>query len=108
VFVAQGTIQLKQDERGQITVVINPICDYRVHHHGKNYTVFVSDDEKHLVLPAEQSFEVHGSMRETLLQSAVGQVKIEIAVDDRKPRVKATSKKYQITGVRVPATPVSR
>lgn len=110
MLVAQGTIQLKQDERGQTRVVINPICDYKVNHNGKNYTVFVSDDKNYLMLPSEQPFAVHDLMREVLVQSAIAQVKIEIeiAVYDKDSKGKAASKEYKITGLRVPAMPVSR
>jgi hypothetical protein len=111
-LVAQGTVQVKQDERGQITIVINPVCDYKVRHKGKSYTVFVSDDNdvNYLMLPTEQSFEVNESMRGALVQSAVGQVKIavELAATGKTPKVEATGQTYKITGVRVPAPPVSR
>lgn len=105
MFIAQGTVLVKQDSKS-VEVWINPTCDYRVHHNGKDYTVFVSDDgNSHLVLTAEL-FEVDPSIGQTLVQCAIGQVKItlEIAIaKDGKPE-----KPHRITGLHVPAKPVSR
>ena len=103
VLGAQGTVRVKQEGR-QITVMINPICDYKVHHKEKNYTVFVSDDgQTHRMLPAETWFEVDESVRTLLVQAAFSQVKVEIAVEE----VAGTPTLYRVTGLQLPS-PVSK
>lgn len=98
MLVAQGTIQVKQDESGKTTVYIDPISDYRVTHKEKKYTVFVEDDgEGWLILEADKPLEAE-SMTDVLVQAAIAKVKVEINID----------KKYKITGLRVPAPPVEK
>ena len=118
VLVAQGAVQVKR-EAGKTTIFIDAISDYKVRHKGTNYTVFVSDRGndaggppdavRYLMLPAEQPFKVDDASMEALVQAAVHQLKIEIElpVTDEMPKVKVDGE-YTISGLRVPAPPVTK
>jgi len=100
-WVAQGTVQVTQAvKQGKLdtTIILNPTCDYKVRHKKTNYTVFVGEDKTCLMLPADDFLTVvDAAMAETLMQSAVHHLKIELLVDKDK----------RILSLRVPAPPVS-
>src|ERR1022692_2524031 len=106
-LVAQGTVQLKVT-KGRVTLVLSPISDYKVRNEGKDYTVFVEANYKGKGSPkcrvflTKDPFEVDVSLRQTLIQAALGPHMIQVEING------GTTKIAKITGLQFPVVPPSQ
>ncbi|HUJ20411.1 MAG TPA: hypothetical protein VLX58_02765 [Bryobacteraceae bacterium] len=107
-YVAHGTVQVKQQKKGNLAVLINPIPEYRVKHKDKEYTVLVQALDatgvasQARIFPVDKPYEVDSlSLGDTLKQAAFSGIKVELEVEFKS---KPEGEVVAVVAVLIPAT----